>query len=114
MITENTMKLAIEQDRAKFFAVADTLHLQPSYAEYVASGELEEVKQTWRDITDLENYPHIDFPLTLPDWFPAVQFTSNFKSTYLADYEAEQAKAEVEQAKAEVELASLITKLTAK
>lgn len=75
------MKLAIEQDRDRFFAVADTLHLQPKYADYLE--ELEEVKQEWRDITELENYPHIDFPLALPEWFPDVLLMSNFPSNHM-------------------------------
>ncbi|MFI3175124.1 MAG: hypothetical protein R3Y53_08035 [Bacillota bacterium] len=78
---EERMKLAILQDRDRFFAVADTLHLQPKYAEHLE--ELEVVKQQWRDITDLENYPHIDFPLALPDWFPDILFMSNFPSNHM-------------------------------
>ncbi len=75
------MKLAILQDRDRFFAVADTLHLQPKYAEHLE--ELEEVKEQWRDITEMENYPHIDFPLALPEWFPEVLFVSNFPHNHL-------------------------------
>lgn len=74
----NQMKLAIQQDRERFFKIADTLHLQPKYADKVASGELEAVKQQWRDMTTLPDYPNITFPLHLPEWFPKVHFASNW------------------------------------
>lgn len=35
------------------------------------------------DDSELENYPHIDFPLALPDWFPDVLFVSNFPSNHM-------------------------------
>lgn len=84
------MNDAAKEDRERFFAVADTLHLQPKYREYVNSGELEEVKQYWRDMTALPEYPNIDFPIQLPEWFPKVRLTSSWKKdSYIAETLAE-------------------------
>lgn len=71
------MDLAVRQDRERFFRVADTLHLQPKYAAYTT--ELEAIKQQWRDITAAPDYPNIDWPLLLPQWFPVIYFASKFK-----------------------------------
>ncbi len=81
-IVEN-MILASKQDRERFFRVADTIHLQPKYAEHM--DELEELKQKWRDMTALENYPEIEFPLALPDWFPKVNFASCWGANYVEE-----------------------------
>lgn len=74
------MDMAAKEDRARFFAVADTIHLQPKYAEHLE--ELETVKQQWRDMTAIENYPKIAFPLQLPAWFPKVPFKSKWNVDY--------------------------------
>lgn len=73
------MDEAAKEDRERFFAVADTVHLQPKYKDYVDSGELEVVKQYWRDMTALPDYPNIDFPLQIPSWFPRVRLASGWK-----------------------------------
>lgn len=75
------MIVASKQDRERFFKVADTIHLQPKYAEHLE--ELELLKQQWRDMTDLPNYPEIKFPLDLPDWFPQVKFASKWNEDYV-------------------------------
>lgn len=74
------MDLAAKEDRARFFAVADTIHLQPKYAEHLE--ELETVKQQWRDMTAIENYPKMAFPFALPEWFPKVNFMSKWDAEY--------------------------------
>ena len=75
------MILASKQDRERFFKVADTIHLQPKYKDYL--DELEIVKQRWRDMTTLPNYPEIKFPLELPEWFPKVKFASCWDTDYI-------------------------------
>ena len=72
---------ASKEDRDRFFAVADSLHMQPKFQDRLV--EIETVKQQWRDMTDIENYPHIKFPLGLPIWFPKVKFASCWESDYL-------------------------------
>jgi hypothetical protein len=81
------MDKAAREDRERFFAVADTIHLQPKYSEHLE--ELEAVKQEWRDMTKLEDYPQMPFPLPLPEWFPKVSFMSRWDSEY---YEKEMNK----------------------
>ncbi len=71
------MDVAFRQDRERFFKVADTIHLQPKYAEHLE--ELETLKQTWRDIPQQKGYPNITHPLPLPEWFPKVNFASCWK-----------------------------------
>ena len=76
------MDAAAKEDRERFFAVADTLHLQPKYAAY--AGELAVIKQAWRDMTLLPDYPNINWPIALPQWFPKVAFASSWaKDTYI-------------------------------
>ncbi len=76
-----SMIVASKEDRARFFAVADTLHLQPKYADYLT--ELETLKQYWRDMTDLENYPEVKFPFELPEWFPSIKFMSSWETDFV-------------------------------
>lgn len=68
------MDNAFREDRARFFNVADTLHLQPKYAQYLE--ELESLKQTWRDIPQQDGYPNFTHPIEMPSWFPRVPFAS--------------------------------------
>lgn len=75
------MDEAFREDRERFFKVADTLHLQPKYAEHLE--ELEALKQTWRDIPQQENYPNFAHPISLPDWLPHIPFASRWDVDYL-------------------------------
>lgn len=75
------MDEAAKEDRERFFAVADILHLQPKYQDRLV--EIETEKQKWRDMTALPNYPEMKFPLSVPDWFPIVRFASNWKVDYV-------------------------------
>ncbi|MDD3832046.1 MAG: hypothetical protein PHW00_05670 [Clostridia bacterium] len=78
------MNEAFREDRERFFKVADSIHLQPKYAEHLT--ELEQVKQQWRDIPAQADYPNFTHPVELPSWFPTVKFTSSWeKDTYIAD-----------------------------
>ena len=72
---------ASKEDRIRLFVVADTLPLQPKYQDKLT--EIEAIKQQWRDMTTIENYPQIKWPLDLPIWFPKVKFASCWESDYL-------------------------------
>lgn len=80
MTLTQRMDKAAREDRARFFIVADAIHLQPKYAEHLQ--ELEEIKQQWRDMTALPDYPKMAFPLALPEWFPKVEFKSKWDEEY--------------------------------
>lgn len=84
----NKMNAAANEDRERFFAVADTLHLQPKYAVYAV--ELATVKQAWRDMTALSDYPNIDWPMALPFWFPKIRFASSWKKDVFIQQTLEQ------------------------
>lgn len=75
------MDEAAKEDRERFFAIADTLHLQPKYHDRLE--ELEAEKQRWRDMTAMPEYPQIKWPMELPDWFPPVKFASLWDLDYL-------------------------------
>ncbi|MEG0091984.1 MAG: hypothetical protein RSA20_09200 [Oscillospiraceae bacterium] len=75
------MDEAAKEDRERFFAVADTLHLQPKYKDRLQ--ELEVEKQRWRDMTLQPSYPQMKWPMELPVWFPPVRFASCWEADYL-------------------------------
>ena len=76
------MDAAAKEDRERFFGLADTLHLQPKYLNLY--NELETLKQQWRDMTALPDYPNIDWPMALPQWFTKVHFASSWeKDVYI-------------------------------
>lgn len=78
------MDEAFKEDRERFFKVADTLTLQPKYAEH--KEEIEVLKQQWRDIPQQEGYPNFTHPMPLPEWFPKVHFASSWeKDTYIEE-----------------------------
>ena len=77
----SSMDEAAKEDRQRFFAVADAMTFQPKYQE--KREELEAVKQQWRDMTALAQYPQIQWPLELPDWFPVVHFASRWNPDHL-------------------------------
>lgn len=82
------MDLAAKQDRERLFAVTDGMRNQPKYADYLT--ELETVCQQWRDMTDLENWPEVAWPLELPEWFPEVKFASCWVADYAGESEGEE------------------------
>ncbi|MBQ7798475.1 MAG: hypothetical protein IJ371_05070 [Clostridia bacterium] len=98
MSREDILKVmdeAFREDRERFFKVADSIHLQPKYAEHLT--ELEEIKQVWRDAPQQEGYPNITHPMPLPDWFPKVKFASCWeKDLYIEEVLAMEKRREEE------------------
>jgi hypothetical protein len=84
MNVEKQMIQAIKEDRERFFKKADvyvfTNNRGLTDKQIV---ELEELRNKFRDITTLPNYPDINWPPSLPDWFPNPFFASCWKSGYL-------------------------------
>lgn len=82
---------ASKEDRERFFKKADVYAitnnrgLTPAQIE-----ELEILRNQWRDMTILPDYPDIDWPLPLPDWFPNCGFASSWKKGDKAKWEQEQ------------------------
>lgn len=78
------MKIAVIQDRERFFKKADVYAITNNRdlsPEQIA--ELETLRNQWRNITDLPDYPDVDFPLPLPSWFPNPYFASRWNKGYL-------------------------------
>lgn len=80
------MDLAAKQDRERLFKVTDGMRYQPKYAAYLT--ELEALCETWRNMTELENWPEVAWPLELPAWMPAVKFASCWDGEYAVETEA--------------------------
>lgn len=75
------MDEAAKEDRERFFVVADSMTFQPKYTD--KRDELEAIKQQWRDMTALPDYPQIKWPMERPEWFPVVKFASCWDVDYL-------------------------------
>lgn len=71
------MDLAFREDRERFFKVADSMVFVPKYKGKI--NEIEIVKQQWRDIPQLQDYPNFTHPIELPDWFPKIYFASKWE-----------------------------------
>ena len=71
------MLQSAREDRERFFKVADSLRYQSSFDD--KSFEIEQLRRFWRDMTLLPDFPNVDFPFVLPDWFPKVNFASFWK-----------------------------------
>ena len=84
------MDVAFREDRERFFKIADTLHLQPKYQNYLE--ELEILKQTWRDIPQQDGYPNFTHPISMPYWFPKVSFASRWEKDKYIEQELQRAK----------------------
>lgn len=72
--------IAFKQDRERFFREADKYESVSYLANSLSAKEkkeLEEAKEIWRDMTDAENYPDIDFPLFIPSFLKVKTFSTH-------------------------------------
>ena len=72
--------IAFRQDRERFFREADKYESVSYLANSLSAKEkkeLEEAKEIWRDMTDIENYPDIDFPLFIPSFLKVKTFSTH-------------------------------------
>ena len=84
MTNEQKLKRMIEaskEDRERVLSFLDKLERVPKYKNLYES--IQTLKQQWRDMTSLPNYPEIDFPLAKPDWCPKLPTASCWKKDYL-------------------------------
>lgn len=85
---ETRMAAAFREDRDRLFKVIDGMRFQPKYADRLS--EIETIADTWRDAPQQEDFPNIDHPAPLPEWFPKVRFFSGWeKDTYITQKVAE-------------------------
>lgn len=72
--------LAIKEDRERFFKKADVYVITNNRGlTETQIAELEVLRGQFRDVTSLEGFPDIDWPIKLPEWFPNPYFASSFK-----------------------------------
>lgn len=81
MFNKEIADTAFKQDRERFFKEADKYemiyYLKESLSEEQKT-ELAEAQTAWRNMTDLPDYPDIDFPLPVPS-FMQVKTVSTHK-----------------------------------
>ena len=78
------------EDRSRFFKKADVYAITNNLgltSEQVA--ELEASRQQWRDMTILQDFPDVDWPLPVPSWFPDCGFASRWEKGDKAKWEEE-------------------------
>lgn len=82
MFDKKLADIAFKQDRERFFKVADEYesisYLNASLADDELK-ELEEARAAWRNMTDLTDYPDIDFPLHIPSFMKVKTFSTHKK-----------------------------------
>lgn len=83
MFDRKNADVAFRQDRERFFNAADKFDSVPFLAAKLSDEqkkELEKARKEWRDMTAMENYPDIDFPLYVPDFVEVKLFSSHKKN----------------------------------
>ena len=82
MFNKEMADIAFKQDRERFFKEADKYEMVPYLFESLSDEqkkELEQAKTDWRNMTDLPDYPDIDFPLAIPSFMKVRTITNQKK-----------------------------------
>ena len=82
MFDKKIADIAFKQDRERFFKEADKYEMISYLRENLSDKqkkELEQAKTDWRNMTDLPDYPDIDFPLTIPSFMKVKTFSTHKK-----------------------------------
>ena len=82
MFDKKIADIAFKQDRERFFKEADKYEIISYLHESLSDEqkkELEQSKTDWRNMTDLPDYPDIDFPLAIPSFMKAKTFSTHKK-----------------------------------
>ena len=82
MFDKKIADIAFKQDRERFFKEADKYELISCLHESLSDEqkkELEKAKTDWRNMTDLPDYPDIDFPLAIPSFMKVKTFSTHKK-----------------------------------
>ena len=82
MFNKEIADLAFKQDRERFFKEADKYEMISYLSESLSDEqkkELEQAKTDWRNMTDLPDYPDIDFPLAIPSFMKVKTFSTHKK-----------------------------------
>lgn len=82
MFDKKIADIAFKQDRERFFKEADKYEMISYLRESLSveqKKELEQAKTDWRNMTDLPDYPDIDFPLAIPSFMKVKTFSTHKK-----------------------------------
>lgn len=82
MFNKEIADIAFKQDRERFFKEADKYEMIPYLLNSLSESEkqeLAEAKEAWRNMTDLPDYPDIDFPLAIPSFIKVKTFSTHKK-----------------------------------
>lgn len=82
MFDKKIADIAFRQDRERFFKEADKYEMISYLRERLSDKqkkELEQAKTDWRNMTDLPDYPDIDFPLAIPSFMKVKTFSTHKK-----------------------------------
>lgn len=82
MFDKKRADIAFKQDRERFFKEADKYETIPYLLNSLSESEkqeLAEAKEAWRNMTELKDYPDIDFPLYIPSFMKVKTFSTHKK-----------------------------------
>ena len=82
MFNKEIADIAFKQDRERFFKESDKYEMISYLVNSLSDEqkkELEQAKTDWRNMTDLPDYPDIDFPLAIPSFLKVKTFSTHKK-----------------------------------
>ena len=82
MFNKEMADIAFKQDRERFFKEADKYEMVSYLSDRLTEkekSELTKAKRDWRSMTDLPDYPDIDFPLAIPSFIKVKTLKKNKK-----------------------------------
>ena len=89
MFDKNTADIAFKQDRERFFREADKFEMVSYLSDRLTEkekSELAKAKKAWRNMTDLPDYPDIDFPLYIPSFVKVKTFSTHKKGEVESEF----------------------------
>ena len=82
MFNKEIADIAFKQDRERFFKEADKYETISYFSDRLTEeekSELANAKRDWRNMTELPDYPDIDFPLAIPSFMKVKTFSTHKK-----------------------------------
>ena len=89
MFDKNKADIAFKQDRERFFREADKFEMVSYLSDRLTEkekSELAKAKRDWRNMTDLPDYPDIDFPLVIPSFVKVKTFSTHKKGEVESEF----------------------------
>ena len=89
MFNKEMAYIAFKQDRERFFKEADKYEMISYLSDRLTEkekSELAKAKKAWRNMTDLPDYPDIDFPLYIPSFVKVKTFSTHKKGEVESEF----------------------------